>query len=52
MSAASLLHYFQPVIDWLEQDQQTNGWVSGWDVDSTWTPSGYDENAYDPNTCA
>jgi len=47
MSADSLLHYFQPIITWLENDQKENGWVSGWDLDSTWQPEGFDEPAYD-----
>lgn len=47
MSADSLLHYFQPIITWLENDQKENGWVSGWDLDSTWEPEGFDEPAYD-----
>ena len=52
MSADSLLHYFGPIIEWLEKDQQENGWVSGWDMDSQWTPKDFDKDAYDPNKCA
>ena len=51
MNADSLLHYFQPIIEWLEADQAENGWVSGWDLDSTWTPKDFDTGAYDPNKC-
>ena len=52
MSAESLLHYFDPIITWLKEDQAANGWVSGWDMDSKWTPKGFDQDAYDPTKCA
>ena len=51
MSADALLHYFDPIIEWLEQDQKENGWLSGWDENSTWTPKDFDKNAYDENKC-
>lgn len=52
MNADSLLHYFEPIITWLEEDQAANGWQSGWDMDSDWTPKGFDQGAYDPTKCA
>jgi len=52
MHADSLLRYFKPIIDWLEADKAKNGWVTGWDMDSTWSPDEFNENAYDPEKCA
>jgi len=43
MNPTSLINYFQPIIDWLEADQEEHKWVTGWDVESTWKPCGYSD---------
>ena len=44
MSSAPILRYFEPLIKWLEKDKAAKGWVTGWDIQTTWTPHGYDES--------
>lgn len=38
MDASSLINYFKPLTDWLDTQENSLGYTSGWDEKSTWTP--------------
>ena len=44
MNATALIMYFQPLIDYLEEQNAINGDVLGWDV--MYTPKGNVDNHY------
>jgi len=47
MDPTALLNYFDPIINWLKEDQKNNKWEIGWETDlaEAWKPCGYsDEN--------
>jgi len=49
MNPQSLINYFQPIITWLENDKNENGWEVGWENNSEWKPCGYDDKNPCPN---
>ena len=44
----SMLVYFRPLIQWLENHKKENGWVTGWKLDSKWKPIDFNKNAFTP----
>ena len=41
MNIGALNAYFQPLVDFLDETQESNGYAIGWDMDSSWKPKGY-----------
>ena len=44
----SMLVYFRPLIQWLENHKKENNWVTGWKLDSKWKPVDFNKNAFTP----
>ena len=46
MDPTALLNYFNPIINWLKEDQRNNKWEIGWETDfsKAWKPCGYSNN--------